>query len=845
LRLTDTGIFHADPVTISVLTSAPIAAFGFLGSNLGTITVQGSRLSVPTDHSLSFVAGNIAIGPGEVIGGPSKVARIAAQEGQINLVSVTSRGEVLASNFEPAPGMTGGSINLSPGTLVGVSGNAGGTVRIRGGSLVMENAAISADTVNTDGAPVAIDINVAGNLSISTVDFPALTARTTGTGNAGEIRATSGSMDVAGIIIDSFLYGIIDTTTSGQGSAGYVNITTGDLTVNAPGGPVSFIESGTSGVNPGRGGDVMIAAQTIRTENTTISTGNLAAFFLDKGGAGIAGNVTITADGLQMKSSQIVTDSSDFGEQIGRAGDITITARNFNFDVSGLSTTGSERSGAITITADHLVATSSQIQAITNQASGGAVTVTGNVIELKEGSNIASSTMGDGDAGTIIIAATDQLRFQDSGPVPRPSGIFNNSFGENGSLGNAGDVVITTPTLQLASGARINTTTATSGLSGNVTITANSVSMSGENGGLEPEPLFNLGTVQSSGIYTRTVGGNCSGPCGNAGNVSITTTDSLSMGAGAQINSGTSSSGQGGTIVINAGNTISMSGTLSTGQPGGIQSRTIGTAADAGTGGNITLTAGQFVAISDGASVSASSTGPRNAGNIQINAGQQLDMRNSSVKTEAAQASGGNIDIQAVDRVRLVNSTISTSVLGGAGSGGNITIDPNVVVLQNSNIIAQAVQGAGGNITLTTPLFLADSSSRVSASSQFGLNGTVTIQSPTSNLSESLGTLPSEPSQVHSLLTQRCAALVNNGQTSSFVVAGREQLPSDPGGWLTSPLAFVALGESLDAGLVVAAAPVTMPIAGQDTGTVSLRRLTSAGFLMANFADSEAAGCHS
>ena len=219
-------------------------------------------------------------------------------------------------------------------------------------------------------------------------------------------------------------------------------------------------------------------------------------------------------------------------------------------------------------------------------------------------------------------------------------------------------------------------------------------------------------------------------------------------------------------------------------------------------------------------------------------------MGNSSVKTEAEQASGGNIDIQAIDRVRLVNSTISTSVLGGAGSGGNITIDPNVVVLQNSQVIAQAVQGAGGNITITTPLFLADSSSLVSASSQFGLNGTVTIQSPTSNLSGSLGPLTSKPSQAQSPLTQRCAALVN-GQASSFVVAGREQLPADPGGWLSSPLAFAALGESLDAGYAVASVPAIMAIAAHDTGTVSLRRLTPAGFLMANFAESEATGCRS
>ena len=167
-----------------------------------------------------------------------------------------------------------------------------------------------------------------------------------------------------------------------------------------------------------------------------------------------------------------------------------------------------------------------------------------------------------------------------------------------------------------------------------------------------------------------------------------------------------------------------------------------------------------------------------------------------------------------------------------------------MILQKNSQILAEAIQGNGGNITIFTPLFLADSTSLVSAKSEFGLNGTVTIQSPTSNLSESLGTLTSKPSQAQSLLTQRCAALAN-GQASSFVVAGREQLPADPGSWLSGPLAFSALGESLDTANAVTSIPTVMAMAADNSGTVSLRRLTPAGFLIANFADSEATGCHS
>ena len=436
------------------------------------------------------------------------------------------------------------------------------------------------------------------------------------------------------------------------------------------------------------------------------------------------------------------------------------------------------------------------------------------------------------------MGTNEQAQFQ-------PSGLFSNSFGDFGSHGNSGNITVTTPKLEMVGG-RMNTVTQSSGHGGNITLNIrDSVSISGEFRTDAPfvPSIFDIGPLAPSGIVTSTVGSeSCSGPCGDAGHISVSTS-SLILGNGGRIDSGTSSTGLGGTVTIAAANTISLSGTLSDETPVGVFSRTIGTTPDAGAGGNIALTAGQSVTISDGASVSASSTGPGNAGNISIDAGQQFDMQNSSVTAKAEQAGGGNIKILAIDRVRLVNSPISTSVRSGPGSGGNITVDPNVVVLQNSPITAQADRGAGGNITITTPLFLADSTSPVDASSQKGINGTVTIQSPTSNLSGSLGPLTSKPSQAQALLTQRCAALAN-GQASSFVVAGREHLPADPGGWLSS-LAFAALGESLDADHAIAAAPAAVPIATHDADTISLRRLTPAGFLMANFADSEATGCRS
>ena len=209
-------------------------------------------------------------------------------------------------------------------------------------------------------------------------------------------------------------------------------------------------------------------------------------------------------------------------------------------------------------------------------------------------------------------------------------------------------------------------------------------------------------------------------------------------------------------------------------------------------GGSIFIKAQDQVTMSDGAAISASSTDLGNAGNIAINAGPQFLSQNSSITTEANQASGGNIFIQATDSIRLVNSQLSTSVQGGPNtSGGNITLDPAVVTLQNSQVLAQAVQGSGGNINIIAGTFLADQSSVVSASSQFGLSGAVNIQSPLSSLSNTLTTLPQQPLQAQQLMRQRCAAQVN-GHMSSLVIAGRDSLPAEPGGWQMSPMTWMA-----------------------------------------------------
>jgi hypothetical protein len=181
-------------------------------------------------------------------------------------------------------------------------------------------------------------------------------------------------------------------------------------------------------------------------------------------------------------------------------------------------------------------------------------------------------------------------------------------------------------------------------------------------------------------------------------------------------------------------------------------------------------------------------------------------MRDSTVTTQAAVADGGNINIQAGNLVQLVNSSITTSVGTGAGNGGNITIDPQFFIVDQGRIVANAFGGRGGNINITAGVFLVSPDSVIDASSALGVNGTVSIQSPVQNLSGTLSPLPSTLLKI-SPLSSQCGARAQGGSLSSFTVAGRDGVPVEPGGLLPSPISEA--GATKAAGGLAVDAPMT------------------------------------
>jgi filamentous hemagglutinin family protein len=823
LRLADGNLFHATPTPAAdaLLSTASVAAFGFLGSNPGAITVQGSQLSVSAGQGIELIGGNITVQSETLADGTNQAAQLSARGGRIHLASAASPGEVLSSTLDYAPNINGqsfgtlGTIQISQKSGIDASGDGGGTVLIRGGRFVLDNSTVSANTTGPAVGPLlgqpgaGIDIQVSQDVVIKNTGVLETNVSPNvapGIGSGG-VRVTADRIEILGIpdFETPPFTGIRSTVASGStgGNSGDVRLTANSIVVK------DFGQILTATEGAGNAGHIVLKAN----ENLAIDGGVVGS---ESGGVSSASGPDVLIAG---NSGNIALTSTHGNISVTNGGGVTSQTINTSGNTGKITASAPE--GNIVLDQGGTVFTATR-----GTGAAGQINITAKNIQLLNQSGISDDNFGPMKPGGITVTASNDLTLAGGSTIATAS---------RSRLGApAADLNITAKNILITQASQLTSDTFRSGPGGRLNLFADTLH------------LADGGQIRSGSTMAPRIGPPGQPPppipTGPGGTITLQGLAGLDAsvlidGVDSGIFTDTVGTGTGGAINLSARSlTIQNGGTISA-ETSGITSSAIG--------GSITVKATDHVTITSGASITASSKAPANAGTISINAGQQLDIiGNSSIKTEAKQARGGNIDIQAIDRVRLVDSSISTSVFGGAGSGGHIMIDPNVVVLQNGQIFAKAVHGNGGDITITTPLFLKDPTSHVDASTPFGLNGTVTIQSPTSNLSESLGTLPSDPSQAHSLVTQRCAALAY-GQTSSFVVAGREQLPADPGGWLTSPLAFAALGESLDAGHAVASAPTVMAMAAHNRGTVLLRRLTPAGFLVASFADSEATECHS
>ena len=337
--------------------------------------------------------------------------------------------------------------------------------------------------------------------------------------------------------------------------------------------------------------------------------------------------------------------------------------------------------------------------------------------------------------------------------------------------GDAGNILVDVGTLTLSGGAVIGTSTTrptATGRAGNVTVIAT-------------EAITLAGQRTEIGSTTRGIS--------DAGQVFVSASV-LRLQEGARIRTEalqeieTNPLPQG-----NAGDITVQVGTLTFTGRASILSSTAG----AGRAGNITLNVGSLVAQE--ATLTSSSTGAAtgNAGTVLIQGpggpgtfATRITLTGSVVATEASVADGGDIQVRAQDTLRLRDSQMTTAVRSGQGRGGNIFIDPAFIILERSQIRADAFGGPGGNIRIIAQGFVADAASQVSASSERNVEGRIDIQAAITP-NGLVAPVPLVFASAAALLRSPCAARLHEGTVSTLVERGRDWRAGHPGWGLAEP----------------------------------------------------------
>ena len=665
-------------------------------------------LEVSPRNNLTLVGGEINLEGGHLtatggrieLGGLSQAGTVTFNgDGSLSFPTDVARADVTLSNAAEvdARGTGGGDIAINARNLQLEAGEFGFSVIGTG---------ISTDSTDPGAQAGDITINATDNVTIDR-SIIANQVSLGAVGDGGDVTITTDALSLSN-------GGQVDASTFGQGNAGFIEIAANDnITIDGessqgnPSGVFSQVNLGAEG----KGGNVTITADTLSLTNG----GAFSASTFGRGNAGsieIAANDSITING---KTSQASSDG--------------VTTDTLSLTSGGLvnaSTLNQGNVGSVTITATDTIATDGKNSQgsfsgafsrvnLGAEGKGGNVTITTDTLSLTNGGRVSASTRGQGDAGSVEIAASDTITIDNENPRDNPSGVFSRV--EEKAVGNGGGVTIKTDSMFLTNSGAVSTTIFGRGKAGSVKITAtDSIAIDGD----------------LSGIGSQIADSKAEGA---GGNVNITT-DTLSVTNGGLVTASTFGQGDAGSVEITATDNITIDGETSKGIPSRVISQ-VGSEA-VGDEGDVTI-ATDTLSVTNGGQVNASTEGQGNAGVVTIEAGSiSLDGDNARINSSTNSGNGGIVNLDVDSTITLNNDSFISAQAFEEADGGNLSIDAQFIVAfpnGNNDIIASAEQGRGGNITINAESILGIQERPLSAttndinasSSVSGFDGTVDI----------------------------------------------------------------------------------------------------------------------
>ncbi|MEL7035538.1 MAG: filamentous hemagglutinin N-terminal domain-containing protein [Cyanobacteria bacterium J06592_8] len=635
-----------------------------------TSSLQG--LKIPPGQTLALVGGEVRLEGGKLTtnGGRIELGSVAGN----NFVSFTSVPEGFSINYDGVQNFQ--DISLSEEASVNTSGILGGAIQ-QGGAIQIQGRRVSL---------------TGGNLSIIST--------TRGSTAGGDLTITaSESLTMSGGTAQ------IATETRGTGAAG-------NLTIDAI---RASIRDGAS----------------VRT--STFAEGNAGNLTVRASeGVEITGTAEIINEGI-LTEEQSGLFAEVFEDATGQGGTITVDTRQLTLTNGGqisVNTLGSGQAGNLAIAATesiNLVGETPRRRGPTGlfarvdvdaTGNGGSIILETRRLTLQDGAQASTDTFGIGDAGDLLVNASDGVEVVGSTADGRfASGLFA-QVGEGGR-GNGGNLTINTNQLIVSQGAQIGTEARNTGQAGILTINANnSVILRGTAPVPEPQEDQRSGIFVSAEPAFEDESGNLIITTADAGELIINSpelivengarisADNFGTGGGSNVNLNVNrliirdggqigagslvreqdldnERGPGGILSVNATDSVEIRGTGTIGS--NVENSRIFTLAE-GTGdaGSLSISTPNLTVANQG-EVTVSSTGTGEAGSLTIDA-ENIRLNNGSLRAETRLGTEGNITINASDIRLREGSAITTNSLE-TGTGGNITIDGDLLILRFKIVI--------------------------------------------------------------------------------------------------------------------------------------------------------------
>ncbi|OUL26530.1 S-layer family protein [Nostoc sp. 106C] len=411
-----------------------------------------------------------------------------------------------------------------------------------------------------------------------------------------------------------------------------------------------------------------------------------------------------------------------------------------------------------------------------SQGTGSSITVITPKLNLYEGGILSSNTYGASDSGNIQVNAKN-VEISGLSPLNASGSFINTStFGS----GNAGNILVQGDSLLVSYGGGLSSVSRGVGSSGEIVVRNLDTTVQSSNsspfGTRIASVTFNVGNAKTLTLDTarlKVIDGGAIGTSsyliGHAGDVKIDATEFVEVNG---YNPLTPSAISSSALILNP-----------------VLQKLFGLSeykltADSGT---VNITTPNLILKNQG-TVTVTNQGTGDSGSLKINA-NSIQLKNQAfIEARTESGHGGNIDLQVGNLLLLRNNSQITSTAGGNGKGGNININaPIITGLENSDIIANAVQGKGGNIAITTQGIIGlnfrntltpreDLTNDITASSEFNINGTVQVNNIGIDPNSGLVELPANVTDPSQQIATGCSA--NTGST--FVATGRGGVPQNP-----------------------------------------------------------------